>query len=279
MWLIRLLLDKSKAAQRQARQESGSEKLRRAMAVGVFLTPTCHEKDRVRSLFVWKQDVKIQTAGGPRDGRGGAVWAAMMAAATGCSECARGLAWSNVVEPDCKGTTTGAHSGQSMLAVNFASAPSSPEATIFMPPALEHTIWVSVGFKMGDAIAIPINSANQTRTSLASNRWADTLNMIVIMSETEKRPPLTRAAFGLYINLHLPMASNFFKNQLEHQANRLTFSPDKWRCWVQNLLNIWENCNLQFSFNYTKYYTFAFFSCKPLIYNDFWRARLSVNPH
>jgi hypothetical protein len=80
---------------------------------------------------------------------------------------------------------------------------------------------------MGDAIAIPINSANQTRTSLASNRWADTLNMIVIMSETEKRPPLTRAAFGLYINLHLPMASYFFKNQLEHQANRLTFSPDK----------------------------------------------------
>jgi hypothetical protein len=93
--------------------------------------------------------------------------------------------------------------------------------------ALEHTIWVSVGFKMGDAIAIPINSANQTRTSHASTRWADTLNMIVIMSETEKRPPLTRAAFGLYINLHLPMASNFFKNQLEHQANRLTFSPDK----------------------------------------------------
>jgi len=42
--------------------------------------------------------MKIQTAGGPRDGRGGAVWAAMMAAATGCSEWARGLAWSNVTE-------------------------------------------------------------------------------------------------------------------------------------------------------------------------------------
>ena len=30
-----------------------------------------------------------------------------------------------------------------------------------------------------------------------------------------------------------------------------------------------ENCNLQFSFNYTKYYTLAIFACKSLIYMDF----------
>jgi hypothetical protein len=58
-----------------------------------------------------------------------------------------------------------------MLAVNLASAPSSPEGTIFMPPALEHTIWVSVGFKMGDAMATPMKSANHTSTRRAINLW------------------------------------------------------------------------------------------------------------
>ena len=46
---------------------------------------------------------------------------------------------------------------------------------------------------------------------------------------------------------------------------------------MQNLRNCWENCKLQFSFNYTKYYTFAVFACNPLIYMGFWGARLSVN--
>jgi hypothetical protein len=77
-----------------------------------------------------------------------------------------------------------------MLAVNLASAPSSPEATIFMPPALEHTIWVSVGFKMGDAMATPMNKANQTRTSLARIRCVSALNMLHIMSETKKGHPI-----------------------------------------------------------------------------------------
>jgi len=77
-----------------------------------------------------------------------------------------------------------------MLAANLASALSSPEATIFMPPALEHTIWVSVGFKMGDAMAKPTNKANQTRTSLAKNRCVCALNMNEIMSETKKGHPL-----------------------------------------------------------------------------------------
>jgi hypothetical protein len=77
-----------------------------------------------------------------------------------------------------------------MLVVAWASTPSSPEATIFMPPALEHTNWVSVGFKMGDAMATPMNSANQTKTSLARNRWLGPLNMLNIMSETKKGHPI-----------------------------------------------------------------------------------------
>jgi hypothetical protein len=77
-----------------------------------------------------------------------------------------------------------------MLAVNLTSAPSSPEATIFMPPALEQIIWVSVGFKMGDAMATPMNKANQTRTSLARIRCVCALNMLHIMSETKKGHPI-----------------------------------------------------------------------------------------
>jgi hypothetical protein len=73
-----------------------------------------------------------------------------------------------------------------MFDVNFASAPSvpsSPETTIFMPPALEHTIWVSVGLKMGDAMATPMNNANHTSTRRAINLWFARLNMYRIIAE------------------------------------------------------------------------------------------------
>ena len=46
---------------------------------------------------------------------------------------------------------------------------------------------------------------------------------------------------------------------------------------MQNQRNWWENCNLQFSFNYTKYYTSAILSYKSLNYICFWRAWISVN--
>ena len=55
------------------------------------------------------------------------------------------------------------------------------------------------------------------------------------------------------------------------------FSRAQWQLWVQNLRNCWPNCNLQFLFNYTKYYTSAIFACKSLIYNVLWRAWISVN--
>lgn len=127
--------------------------------------------------------------GGPRDGSGGAVSEAISAAATGCNKCAKGRAFSRPTEQESTGRTTAAHKGQSMLAVALASTPSSPETTICMPPALEHTNWVSVGFKIGDAMATPMNSANQTRTSLARNRCVCALNMLVIISETKKGHP------------------------------------------------------------------------------------------
>jgi len=73
------------------------------------------------------------------------------------------------------------------------------------------------------------------------------------------------------------VTSNFSKNQFYRQPNPLTFSRAKWQRWVQNLRNYWRNCNLQFSFNYTKYYTFGIYWYKSLIYKYFRLARLSAN--
>jgi hypothetical protein len=54
-----------------------------------------------------------------------------------------------------------------MLVATGESPPSWLELTIFIPPELEQTIWVSVGLKMGDATATPMNKANQTSTRRA----------------------------------------------------------------------------------------------------------------
>jgi hypothetical protein len=121
--------------------------------------------------------------GGPREGSGGAVCEATSAAATGCKRCANGLTFSSPTAQESTFKTTEVHKGQSILVVNLASAPSSPEATIFMPPALEHTIWVSVGFKMGEAMATPMNNANHTSTRRAINLWLVVMNMCRIIAQ------------------------------------------------------------------------------------------------
>ncbi len=59
----------------------------------------------------------------------------------------------------------------------------APETTIFMPPALEQTICVSVGFKMGDAMATPMNNANHTNTRRANDLCVAALNMWRIIAE------------------------------------------------------------------------------------------------
>ncbi len=60
---------------------------------------------------------------------------------------------------------------------------SAPETTIFMPPELEQTICVSVGFKMGDAMATPMNNANHTNTRRAMDWCEVALNMCRIIAE------------------------------------------------------------------------------------------------
>ena len=126
------------------------------------------------------------------------------------------------------------------------------------PSWAQRKIWVCRMCFLGSESLIHGNSINLL---------LDNLQLTIINS---KASPTIKLDVGVGI-------WTFSKNQFEPQAKRVTFAPDKWRGWVQNQRNCWRNCNLQFSFNYTKYYTFSFFSCKPLIYKDFWRARLSVN--
>jgi hypothetical protein len=91
----------------------------------------------------------------------------MSAAATGCRAYAKGLAFSRGAVQAGNTGATGEHKGQSMLVATGESPPSWLELTIFIPPELEQTIWVSVGLKMGDATATPMNKANQTSTRRA----------------------------------------------------------------------------------------------------------------
>jgi hypothetical protein len=58
-----------------------------------------------------------------------------------------------------------------------------PDTTTLMPPALEHTICVSVGFKMGEAMATPMNNANHTNTRRANDLCVAALNMWRIIAE------------------------------------------------------------------------------------------------
>ena len=93
----------------------------------------------------------------------------MCAAATGCRAWAKGLRFSSGAVQAGNTGATGEHKGQSMLVATGESPPSWLELTIFIPPELEQTIWVSVGLKMGDATATPMNEANQTSTRRATD--------------------------------------------------------------------------------------------------------------
>jgi hypothetical protein len=110
----------------------------------------------------------------------------------GWSACANLLGFSNGTEQDAKGAGTVAHKGQSMFVLFAALSDESsvePDTTTFMPPALEHTICVSVGFKMGEAMATPMNNANHTNTRRAIDLCVVALNMCRIIAEANSLLP------------------------------------------------------------------------------------------
>jgi hypothetical protein len=109
-----------------------------------------------------------KSAGGPREGSGGAVMAAMCAAGIGCMAWAKGKGCVNDVLIAGGGALMEAHKGQSSVWLD-ADASSSPCTTSFMLPVLEQTKSMPCGLTMGDAIATPTDNANHTSTRRV--RW------------------------------------------------------------------------------------------------------------
>ena len=108
-----------------------------------------------------------KSAGGPREGSGGAVTAAICAAAMGCRAWASGEGCVNAVLSAGGGAEIEAHKGQSKVWLEAATS-SSPCTTSFMLPVLVHTMSIPWGFTIGEAIATPTDNANHTNTRRVS---------------------------------------------------------------------------------------------------------------
>lgn len=150
-------------------------------------------------------DAGQEAAGGPREGRGGAVRAAIWAAAMGCRACssAEGLMER---ELECEGgDATEAHSGQSIVADTFTSPPSPSTSTIFIPPPAEQTICMLPGLITVEATAEPRNSANQASTRPTISLELRRVCMRKLSHRYFDRPVLTcgRAAAEVQFG-HLP---------------------------------------------------------------------------
>ena len=104
-----------------------------------------------------------KSAGGPREGNGGAVRTAMCAAAMGCMAWARGEGCVNAVLSAGGGALIDAHKGQSSVWLD-ALASSSPCTTSFMLPVLVQTKSMPCGLTMGDAMATPTDKTSHTST-------------------------------------------------------------------------------------------------------------------
>ncbi len=108
-----------------------------------------------------------KSAGGPRDGSGGAVTAAMCAAAMGCTAWASGEGWVNEVLDWGGGAVMDVHKGQSIVLAEAALS-SSPCTTSFIMPVPVHTTSMSLGLSTGEATATPTDNANHTSTRRVS---------------------------------------------------------------------------------------------------------------
>jgi hypothetical protein len=121
----------------------------------------CNTRTQPRRLNLGRFQQSVE--GGPRDGSGGAVTAAMCAAAIGCKAWASGEGCVNVVLIAGGGALIEAHKGQSSVWLD-AAVSSSPCTTSFMLPVLVQTRSMPCGLMMGDAMATPTDSANHTST-------------------------------------------------------------------------------------------------------------------
>jgi len=105
---------------------------------------------------------EIQSAGGPRDGKGGAVADAICAAAMGCRACDKSEGLSKVVPRRADGSAANMHMAQSGIVWCWLSGLSSALGTNFIAPPVVHTNSMALGDTTGEAAASPIEKTNHT---------------------------------------------------------------------------------------------------------------------
>lgn len=118
---------------------------------------------RYRSLKAYRS-----CAGGPREGRGGAVADARCSAFRGRNACSNddGLRAGESVNV---GDTTVKQSGQSSLACDGGLFPESvPDLTNLMPPEAEQISWTYSVSAIADVVDMPRNRANHANAKVAN---------------------------------------------------------------------------------------------------------------
>jgi hypothetical protein len=151
-----------------------------------LIEPTTRFKDQRKSV------------GGPRDGSGGAVMAAMCAAAMGCTACASGEGWVNVVLNSGGGSVIDVHKGQSIVFADPALS-SSPCTTSFIMPVPVHTTSMALGLNTGEATATPIDNTNHTNMRRVMWRALRSWCMVEIMTQVKNQSKGT----AVFVHTHV----------------------------------------------------------------------------
>jgi hypothetical protein len=112
---------------------------------------------------------EVQSTGGPREGKGGAVATAICAAAMGCSAWANAEGFTNAMPLDDGGKATNRHMAQSGIVCSWLSALLLSLDTSFITPPAVHTISMALGDTKDEADATPSDMTNHTSMKRAND--------------------------------------------------------------------------------------------------------------
>jgi hypothetical protein len=132
--------------------------------VGFFINFSENQNIEYTKKSLEQATDEVQRMGGPRDGKGGAVAAAICAAAIGCNAWAKDEGLLNWLETGAGGIPNATHKTQSMLWAVESALSESPEETTFIAPPVVHTSSMALGATRGDAMATPKDNTNHAST-------------------------------------------------------------------------------------------------------------------
>jgi len=107
---------------------------------------------------------EVQSKGGPREGKGGAVAEAIRAAAIGCRAWAKGEGLIKGFAASATGIPTVMHKAQSMVWTVDSALSASSEDTIFIVPPVVQTRSMAFGATRGEAMATLTDMTNHAST-------------------------------------------------------------------------------------------------------------------